>query len=100
MQETLDAVPMRTIDSYFRIPQHHQQAEESSARQQGNHSLSPAAGAVNGHTSVQATSVVAEKQKKMRICYEMIQEILNRSNSNFSRLSMVQYLTIQNCLRL
>lgn len=103
MSETLDAVPMRTIDSYFtrNDTPHHQQHNE-------NYDENVAAAAPVADEGVQARtassnalamSIREAYHTRLKACYEVIHEKLNGSNANFSRRSMVQYICIQNCLR-
>jgi hypothetical protein len=86
IQETLDAVPIWTIDSYF-VNAHHDDDN-------------PAHAAATASPNAARMSFKAAKHERMKTCYKLINEILNGSNSNFSCRSMVQYLTIQKCLRL
>ena len=92
MQGTLDAVPMRTIDSYFVTPRHHHQQEHDNP-------VPAAATTTASPPQCAVVSLKAAKHERMKTCYILINEILNGSNSSFSRRSMVQYLTIQKCLR-
>jgi hypothetical protein len=73
IQETLGAVPMRTIDSYFVRPQQH---------------CDTTAPAVVSESH--AMWLKGAKHNRMKACYKAIHEILDGSNSNFSRRNMVQ----------
>ena len=90
MHETLDAVPMRTINSYFVNPHHHQEHSDDNT--------APAAATASPYAAVM--SLKAAEHERMNTCYKLIHELLNGSNSHFSCRSMMQYLTIQKCLRL
>lgn len=88
LQETLDAVPMRKIESYFVSQPFHQQEEGGQHVQNNVPAIS--------HATV--VSLKEAKRERMMTSYRQIHEILNDTNSNFSRRTMVQYLTIQKCL--
>lgn len=66
-----------TIDSYIvRPPQQHYDNHTAPAAVSASHAI----------------SLKTVKHKKMKTCYKAIHEILNGSNSTFSRRCMVQYL--------
>jgi len=84
----LDAVPMRRIDSYF--------VARPIATAQDIPQSTVAASA-----QPVATITISNKSSKMQHmlwCYDLIDNILLKSSSSFSRRSLVQYVTVQKSL--